>query len=429
MLKPDLAFEADLALGIDLGTSGLRLAVIDAQGVRLTEESSHYPSAFEDPQGWQQGLIQLCEQLPIDLRQRIAGLAVDGTSGTLLMCRADGSLPNGSLGLALPYHQSCPDQAETASELAGGGPAASASGSLARALKLMQRARVEEHDGPWLLRHQADWMTGWLLGDWRWGEEGNNLRLGWCLNNQHWVGDIAKQSWSGALPEIQPSGLVLGTLAPAAASRLGIPERCQVVAGSTDANAAVLAAEPGESDGVTVLGTTLVLKQWSPDPIQGPGVSCHRVGGRWLLGGASNAGGGVLKRYFNDEQLKEISRQIDPIHSSGLHLRPLLATGERFPVDDPSLQPILEPRPVSDALFLQALLEGLGAIEREGWQRLEDLGAPAVKKIISVGGGACNPQWRIIRQRLLQRPIINRPGLSAALGMARLAARAVLNQT
>jgi sugar (pentulose or hexulose) kinase len=198
-----------------------------------------------------------------------------------------------------------------------------------------------------------------------------------------------------------------------------------VVAGSTDANAAMLAADPQPGDGITVLGTTLVLKQFCPQPIQGPGISCHRVGGRWLVGGASNAGAGVLRQFFTDGQLAELSRQIDPRQASGLALRPLPSRGERFPVDDPQLAPVLEPRPVSDSLYLQGLLEGLAAIEQAGWRRLEALGAPPVERVISLGGGARNPQWRAIRQRQLGVPVLNRPQLSAALGMARLAATAL----
>jgi D-ribulokinase len=279
--------------------------------------------------------------------------------------------------------------------------------------------------GPWLLRHQADWVMGWLLADWRWGEEGNNLRLGWDLEQRHWQGAIGQQAWSGALPQIRPSGEVVAAIHAAVAAELGLPRGCRVVAGSTDANAAVLAANPLEHDGVAVLGTTLVLKQWSPRPIRGPGVSCHRLAGRWLVGGASNAGAGVLRRFFSDDQLAELSRQIDPNRCSGLRLRPLPGRGERFPLDDPQLEPVLEPRPVSDVLYLQGLLEGLAAIEAAGWRRLEELGAPAVRRVISVGGGAVNPQWRRIRAERLGKPVLNRPGLSAALGMARLAASAL----
>ena len=82
---------------------------------------------------------------------------------------------------------------------------------------------------------------------------------------------------------------------------------------------------------------------------------------------------------------------------------------------------MLEPRPVGDARYLQALLEGLTAIEQKGWMRLRELGAPAVQRVISLGGGAQNPQWRQMRQKALGIPVLNRPQLSAARGMARLA--------
>jgi sugar (pentulose or hexulose) kinase len=410
---------------VDLGSSGLRLAVVERCGEQLAESASPYPRPFNDPAGWQEGLIGLVSRLPGELRQRIAALALDGTSGTLLLCRQDGSRPDGLLGWALPYHQACPEQAGQAHSIAGCGPAAGCSGSLARALHLLEAADQAGEPGPWLLRHQADWLMGWLLGDWSWGEEGNNLRLGWDPSGQRWLGGITAQPWAAGLPRIAASGTILGRLTAAAAAMLGLPAGCRVVAGSTDANAGVLAADPGPGDGVTVLGTTLVLKQWSPAPLRGPGVSSHRIGGRWLVGGAANAGAGVLRQFFSDDQLTELSRQIDPSQPSGLQLRPLPGRGERFPIDDPVLEPILGPRPVSDARFLQALLEGLARHEAAGWTQLQRLGAPPIRRVITIGGGARNPQWRAIRQRLLSLPVLNRPGLSAALGMARLAASAL----
>ena len=404
-----------LGLGIDLGTSGLRLALMDRSGTLLAERSANYPRCFEDPQGWREVVVALCAELPQKLRDRVAAVAVDGTSGTVLACAANGD----PWGQALPYFLACSEQASAAAVLAGSAsaPAASASGSLARVLRLLE----ERGSGSLLMRHQADWLSGWLLGDWRFGEEGNNLRLGWDLGRQCWQGVIAEQPWSAALPEVVRSGAVLGPLSQNARSALGLPAPCQVVAGSTDANAAVLAADPQPGDGVTVLGTTLVLKQFAAQPLAGPGISCHRVAGRWLVGGASNAGAGVLRQFFSDALLIELSRQIDPRSSSGLALRPLPRPGERFPVDDPTLEPVLEPRPISDALYLQGLLEGLARIEAQGWAALQRLGAEPVQRVISLGGGARNPQWRMIRQRILGVPVVNRPQCSAALGMARLA--------
>jgi sugar (pentulose or hexulose) kinase len=296
-----------------------------------------------------------------------------------------------------------------------GGPASSNSGSLARALQL-----TKVYGPSTLLRHQADWINGWFLGDWTWGEEGNNLRLGWNLENHSWPEALTKQPWLNRLPIIRPSGSTLGTIASARALELGLPDDAQIVAGTTDSNAAVLATDPGDDDGITVLGTTLVMKRFTTVPIRGPGITSHRVGGRWLCGGASNAGAGVLRQFFNDELLTELSRQINPDTNSGLIFRPLPRPGERFPVDDPSLMPILEPRPVSDALFLQGLLEGLADIEAQGWHTLTALGAKPPKRLISIGGGARNPQWRRIRERRLGVPVITSQQQPAA-GVARLA--------
>ena len=71
-----------------------------------------------------------------------------------------------------------------------------------------------------------------------------------------------------------------------------------------------------------------------------------------------------------------LSKQIKPELDSGLNLLPLACKGERFPTFDPELEPILEPRPVSDAKYLHALLEGLALIEAKGWKRLQNLGVP-----------------------------------------------------
>jgi sugar (pentulose or hexulose) kinase len=407
-----------LGLGVDLGSSGLRLALVGADGHSLAERSSAYPRPFEDPEGWRQGLATLVTALPQHLRQRIGAIAIAGTSGILLRCSADGA----PRGLALSYATACPEQIPTLAALVPeGGPAASASGSLARALRLWGSFPQALNPSQDLLRHQADWLMGWLLADWRWGEEANNLRLGWDQQQQRWAGSIAAQPWAQALPELVAGGTGLGPLAAAVAASLGLPPSCQVVAGSTDGNAIVLAAAPGPGDGVAVLGTTLVLKQFSPQPLAGAGVSNHRLGGQWLVGGASNGGAGVLRQFFSNEQLEQLSRQIDPNRPSGLALRPLPGRGERFPIDDPELAPVLGPRPVSDALYLQALLEGLTELERLGWQKLQELGAPAVQRVLSVGGGANNPQWRLLRQRSLQIPVLNRAKASAAAAMGRWA--------
>ena len=408
--------ESPLVLGIDLGTSGIRVAVLNEQKTILHSQSSRYRTGLTRPEDWQQGCRELIHAIPEGMRCRLLALAVDGTSGTLLACQPDGA----PISRALQYSEAFPVHAEQLQRLVpDGGPAASTSSSLARCLQLIQ-----QYGGDLLVRHQADWLNGWLLNDWRWGEEGNNIRLGWDLEHNAWLPGVAEQTWMHALPQISPSGSTLGRIAVERAVELGLPEQLKVIAGTTDSNAAVLAADPGDDDGITVLGTTLVMKRFTDRPIRGPGITSHRVGGRWLCGGASNAGCGVLSRFFDDELLKELSRQIDPETDSGLSLRPYPTRGERFPVDDPDLEPVLEPRPVSDALYLHGLLEGLADIEQQGWHCLTELGASPPSRVISLGGGARNPQWRRLRERRLKVPVVSCFHPPAA-GVARLALDAV----
>ncbi|MEB3158189.1 MAG: sugar kinase, partial [Synechococcus sp.] len=73
---------APLALGIDLGTSGVRIAVINGGGELLHTQSAGYRQSLVYPDDWITGITTLIQAIPGELRQRIRSIAVDGTSGT-----------------------------------------------------------------------------------------------------------------------------------------------------------------------------------------------------------------------------------------------------------------------------------------------------------------------------------------------------------
>ena len=60
-------------------------------------------------------------------------------------------------------------------------------------------------------------------------------------------------------------------------------------------------------------------------------------------------------------------------------------------------------------------------IEKRGYERLEQLGAPRVTSVTSIGGGAANPAWRTIRERMLGIPVTTSLHQEAAYGTALLA--------
>ena len=406
-----------LVLGIDLGTSGLRIALINNKRKILYTSSMNYFNGLEIWEDWINCFKSLIKEIPKELREKLVSCSIAGTSGTLLACKKNGE----PIGKALPYFLSFPEHSNEidklfSKECAG----SSSSGSVGRALRLLSLYGNEI-----LLRHQADWLSGWILNNWDYGEEGNNIRMGWEISNSSWPKNFQNLNWLKCLPKIIPSGQIMGSINDKKASELNLPKNLKVIAGTTDSNAGVLATFPNKDDGITILGSTIVIKKFVDQPLSGKGISNHRISGDWLCGGASNAGAAILLDFFNLDYIQELSNQINPNKSTGIDLLPLSKKGERFPIDDPNLQPKLLPRPVSDSLYLQAIFEGLARIEARGWQKLQELGSDLPKRIITIGGGAKNIAWKKIREKEINIPIqiCNRP---PAAGVASIALKALL---
>ncbi len=406
-----------LVLGIDLGTSGVRIAIINTKKKILFTSSKTYSKGLEISEDWLNSLKTLIQETPKDLKEKLVSCSVAGTSGTLLACKKDGK----PIGKALPYFLSFSEYSNEIDKLfTKECPGSSISGSVGRALRL-----IALYGNEIILRHQADWITGWLINNWDYGEEGNNIRMGWEISNSSWPENFNNLKWLKCLPKIIPSGQTMGNICTNKANELNLPKNLQVIAGTTDSNAGVLATFPNKNDGVTILGSTIVIKKFVNNALSGTGISNHRLLGNWLSGGASNSGAAILLDFFNLEYIEELSKQINPNKSTGLNLLPLSNQGERFPIDNPNLQPKLGPRPVSDSLYLHALFEGLAKIEARGWQKFNELGADLPRQIITIGGGAKNITWKKIREREIGIPIkiCNRP---PAAGVASIALKGLL---
>ena len=121
------------------------------------------------------------------------------------------------------------------------------------------------------------------------------------------------------------------------------------------------------------------------------------------------------------QKISELSARIDPEQETGLQFYPLLQPGERFPINDPDLQPIMTPRPDDDALFLQALFEGITRIEARCYAEIEMRGGGSPKRIFSAGGGAKDHAFSRIRARSLGMDPVMSQTTEAAIGAAKLA--------
>ncbi|MER9295184.1 FGGY-family carbohydrate kinase [Mesorhizobium sp. M0621] len=411
-----------LAIGIDIGTSGAR-AVAMRPDFSIAGHSAvpldRFSSDGRDPAAWWQAVeAALIELLSGIDRAAVRAIAVDGTSGTLLPVDAAGR----PLAEPLMYNDKVADN-DILAAIARAAPAASAAhgptSGLAKALQFQRLSGVAK------MLHQADWIAGNFSGRFDISDENNALKTGYDVEARRWPDWIAAAGMRmELLPRVVEPGDVTGALTAAAAEQFGLPRDVVVVAGTTDGCASFLATGAAAiGDGVTALGSSLTIKILSDRPISAPrfGIYSHRLGNTWLAGGASNSGGKVLAQHFPLARIIELSAAIDPTTETGLDYYPLSTAGERFPIADPALPPRLTPRPADDADYLQAMFEGIAAIEALGYDRLAELGAPALTSVRSVGGGAANPTWTAIRQRKLGVDFLSALSDEAAAGTARLA--------
>ncbi len=427
-----------LFLGLDIGTSGCRGIIIDNANTPIAQRSVPLPAPIhqgktieQDAEVWWQVVIKVLTRLFTDVDPgQIKAIAIDATSGSVLLCDHNGQ----PLHPALMYNDArAQDEAARIHETAPPEAAAttSASSGLAKLLWLQKQGFSNRAH---YFMHQADWISGKLSGRFGFSDFNNSLKSGYDAQNQCWPAWLdtleVKRDW---LPKVCPPGSPVAPVSADIAQHFALNKDCLLVAGTTDSTAAFLAtgaSQPGEA--VTALGSTLVLKIISQKPVAAAEYGIYSQplpnfdGGdssplHWLCGGASNSGGAVLRQYFSDAQMAEMQTRLDPHQPTGLDYYPLPRRGERFPVNDPDQSPRLTPRPEDDAQFFQGMLEALARIETTGYNRLQQAGAPKPVCIYSSGGGSRNPAWRKIREQMMQIPVLTAVQTEAAYGAALLA--------
>ncbi len=416
-----------LSLGIDIGTSGIRTAVLDEDGAVLSQaQADHLPQDQQqiDASLWWRA-VQTCIENQIAALEaqgrsggEITRIAADGTSGTVVL--TDKNLNPVTRALMYDSNGFQSEAAKIASHAPAHHIARGAGSALARVMRL-----VSEDEGKQAryALHQADYVAVKLMNRGGLSDYNNALKTGFDPESEQWPGWMDQVLDHNLLPKVHPPGTPLGGISSEVANELGISKDAIVHAGTTDSIAAFLACAPLKAGvAVTSLGSTLAVKLLSHNRVDDPaiGLYSHRLGNVWLAGGASNSGGAVLASFFSRDELKELSAKIDPDIPSGLDYYPLTRPGERFPVNDPDKQPRLEPRPENDALFLQGLLEGIARIEAQCYREIAARGGAYPDVLFTAGGGANNPVYRKIRSKALGLKLNDAEHTDAAIGAARL---------
>ena len=411
-------------LGLDFGTSGARGIIID-ENEQIILRCKAKQSTYQKTQDWQEALESLLKQIPSEIGKKLNAIAIDGTSSTVILCDRHGKVITNPLWYSDDLGKKYLEQLKEF--VPQNHYCLSATSSLA---KLYYYYREIDWQEDYYFLHQADWLGFLLHGQLGISDYHNALKLGFDLLSLDYPQWLKNQHFASVLPQIKTPGETIATISRNIAEKYNLNPDCIVKAGTTDSIAAFLASRVNRiGEAVTSLGSTLVLKLLSNYKVDDSlyGVYSHKLGDLWLVGGASNTGGAVLKHFFSDQQLQKLSLQIDPDDPTNLKYYPLLKKGDRFPVNDPNLEPKLTPRPDNSIIFLQGLLEGIAQIEAHGYQLLNQLGATPLSKVYTAGGGAKNKAWRLIRETKLNVPVEISSQTEAAFGTALLAKNSLIS--
>jgi len=464
-------------IGFDLGTSGARISVIEKSNASYTESHSDSVlySSYDDPSSWNDAIHTLLQNIPQSLRSSVRSICVSGTSAScLLVDSVTGEPARGTRAKMYNYDISQAAETETETnqqvdpnistspkaiaqtqqwidQYAPKNHAARANTSaLSKLLHYHASLPISIHNSSSreVLAHQSEYVASTIflssnnehqrkyVSDWH-----NALKLGYDVRSleyppwlMHCLESIGIPAY--VLPDVVAPGEAIGTVSLDFANLYGFSHETVLVGGTTDSNAAFIAAAAAGASGgvpsygvaVTSLGSTLAIKMLSKTFVEDSnrGVYSHRFpilnanaskDGNdktttdrqeelWLVGGASNVGCAVLRQEnFSNEELMDLSKDMDVSTDSLLKYYPLTKMGERFPIADGMKEPVLDPKPDSRQEYLKGVLQGIALVEVMGFEILGELGAsPSFPNVVmTAGGGSKNDAWLQMRERLLKK--------------------------
>lgn len=439
-------------VGVDLGTQSVRAVAVTGTGAVLAAAARPLTSRRDgerheqDPRDWwtatADALAETVAGLPPGAAREIRGVAVCGTSGTVLLTDPDGTPRTPGLMYDDARAGGLAAEAQDAGAALWDRLGYRIQPAWALPKLLWWRDRGLLRDGA-RLAHQPDVITAGLVGRPVAADSSHALKTGYDLLDLRWPGDVlaALRLDPDVLPPVVRAGGVLGEVGAAAAGRTGLPAGTRVVAGMTDGCAAQLAAgalAPGEWN--AVLGTTLALKGVTRDVLHDPtgAVYSHRApdGDLWLPGGASSTGAAAVTALFAGHDLDALTARAAGVRDVPL-CYPLTGPGERFPFVEPAARGFLGggplptgPLPVDlggvddPATAFAAVCTGVAHVERLCFDLLDDAGADVTGPVSFTGGGARNAWWNQLRCDLLGTPVRIPASAEPAVGMAVLAAGA-----
>lgn len=256
--------------------------------------------------------------------------------------------------------------------------------------------------------------------------------------------DVGKRQWSASMlsatgltieqmPQLYEGTEVTGYLNPEIAQQWGVNEVAVIAGGGDNAAGAAGIGVINPHEAFLSLGTSGVYfvanETYQPNPDSAVHTFCHCIPDTWhqmavILSAASSLSWVTKLTGFSDEKslLDEVEK-LDFSKPSSLIFLPYLS-GERTPHNNPNAQGVFFglDHNTDPAELGRAVLEGIAFAFADGQQALIAAGT-VIDQISVIGGGSRSKLWGKILASVLNKPLTYRQGgeVGPAYGAARLA--------
>ena len=430
-------------IGIDLGTSSVKLLLMDELGVIHQQVTREYPLEFphpgwsqQAPEDWRDAVLSGLQELTANCDKRqIAGIGTGGQMHGLVVLDRDDNVirpailwNDGRTAAQVDYLNDVIGKQKLSAWTAN----IAFAGFTAPKILWMRENEPENFARIAKIMLPKDYVNYILTGV-------------HCCDYSDASGmlllDVAHKRWSkemldlcgvteAQMPALFESYETVGTLRPEIAQLLGFPENVKVCAGAGDnAAAAVGTGVVGDGGCNISLGTSgtvfISSKQFGVDPNNALHAFAHADGGYHLMGCMLSAAS--CNKWLMDDILrtKDYAGEQAPITDEKLgtnhvYFLPYLM-GERSPINDTNARGtfIGMSMDTSRADMTQAVLEGVAFAIRDSVEVAKSLGIPLTSSMLC-GGGAKSPLWRRILANVLNMPLTipaseQGPGMGGAM--------------
>lgn len=436
-------------MGIDIGTTAVKVLILDVESGRsFASSSDEYPLysqyagwAEANPDDWVQGVHRAVERLSLAHPKEVnsvRALAVCGMVPAVVL------LDQSNRPIRRSIQQS---DARTAEEIHEVRRVMDIDALFRRTGSLLN----QQHIVPkllWIQKHEPenwsrirkivgsyDYIRGLLTG--RFSVESNWAVESGCFDiiDHAWMDDYLQAfgispQWFGPTGEAVE---VAGTLDARIAEQWGMQSHIPVMYGSADHVASALAAGVEEPEDLLIkFGGAGDILYCTNEPVFHPQLYLdkHDLPGKYLLNGCMAASGSLVRWLLDrikadDSLLPQLDQEAAtiPPGSDGIVILPYFL-GEKTPILNPSARGIVFGLMLhhTDAHLFRAVLESVIYGFRHHIDVITEAGFP-INRVFATNGGAKSALWRQIAADALQVPIVafpHHPG--SAMGAAIVAA-------